>query len=75
MISILSEKNYQTYWVYLIKKIAYPYGNFNIIGDYQKPVINFKKQDFFSKLENACPCDEKIECTKNFLKFLVVIMV
>ena len=45
----------------LIKKLAYPYEYFNSIDDYQKPVNNLKKEDFFSKLKNKCPDDEEIE--------------
>ena len=36
--------------IYLSKKLAYPYEYFNNIDDYQKPVDNLKKEDFFSKL-------------------------
>ena len=36
-------------WKYLTKKLGYPYGYFNSIDDYQKPVDNLKKEDFFSK--------------------------
>ena len=39
-------------WKYLTKKLAYPYDYFNNIDDYQKPVDNLKKEDFFSKLKN-----------------------
>ena len=38
-------------WKYLTKKFAYPYGYFNSIDDYQKPVNNLKKEHFFSKLK------------------------
>ena len=36
-------------WKYLTKKLAYPYEHFNSIEDYQKPVENLKKEDFFNK--------------------------
>ena len=55
-------------WRYLIKKIAYPYEFFNCIEDYQKPVDNLKKDDFFSKLKNKGPDDEEIERTKDVIK-------
>ena len=45
-------------WKYLSKKIAYPYEYFNSIDDYQKPVDNLKKEDFFNKLKNEGPDDE-----------------
>ena len=51
-------------WKYLTKKLAYPYEYFNSIEDYQKPVNNLKKEDFFSKLKNKYPDDEEIERTK-----------
>ena len=55
-------------WKYLTKKIAYPYGNFNSLDDYQKPVDNLKKQDFFSKIKNKCPDDKETERTKEIIK-------
>ena len=51
-------------WQYLNKKLAYPYDNFNSIGDYQKPNDNLKKEDFFSKLKYKCLVDEEIQGTK-----------
>ena len=36
---------------YVTKKLIYPYEFFNCIEDYQKPVDNIKKEDFFSKLK------------------------
>ena len=48
----------------LTKKLAYPYEYFNSIEDYQKPVNNLKKEDFFSKLKNKYPDDEEIERKK-----------
>ena len=55
-------------WKYLTKKLAYPYECFNSIDDYQKPVDNLEKKDFFSKLKNKCPDDEEIERTKEIIK-------
>ena len=55
-------------WKPLTKKIAYPYEYFNNIDDYQKPVDNLKKEDFFSKLKNKCPDDEEIERTLDIIK-------
>ena len=55
-------------WKYLTKKLAYPYEFFNCIEDYQKPVDNLKKEDFFSKLKNKCPDDKEIERTKEIIK-------
>ena len=49
---------------YLNKKLAYPYQYFNSIRDYQKPVDNLKKEDFFSKLKNDYPDYDEIERTK-----------
>ena len=55
-------------WKYLSKELAYPYEYFNSIDDYQKPVDNLEKKDFFSKLKNKCPDDEEIERTMDFNK-------
>ena len=55
-------------WKFLTKKLAYPYEFFNCIEDYQKPVHNLKKEDFFSNLKNKCPDDEEIEQTKEIIK-------
>ena len=55
-------------WKNLTKKLAYPYEYFNSIDDYQKPVDNLKKEDFFSKLKNECPDDEEIERTKEIIE-------
>ena len=55
-------------WIYLTKKLAYPYEFFNSVEDYQKPVDNLKKEDFFSKLKNKCPDDDKIERTKEIIE-------
>ena len=55
-------------WQYLNKKLAYSYQYFNSIDDYQKPVANFKKEDFFSKLKNKSPDDDEIEGTKEIIK-------
>ena len=55
-------------WKYLTKNLAYPYEYFNSIEDYQKPVDNLKKEDFFSKIKNKCPDDEEIEKTKYIIQ-------
>ena len=55
-------------WKYLTKKLAYPYEIFNSIDDYQKPVDNLKKEQFFSKLKNKCPDDDEIERTMNIIE-------
>ena len=48
--------------------MAYPYEYFNNIDDYQKPVDNLKKEDFFSKLKNKYPDDVEIERTMEIIK-------
>ena len=65
---IILKKEFPDKWQYLNKKLAYPYQYFNSIDDYQKPVDNLKKEDFFSKLKNKCPDDDAIERTKKFIK-------
>ena len=59
-------------WKYLAKKLAYPYGFFNCLEDYQKPVDNLKKEDFFSELKNKCPDDEEIKRTKQGIKLFSI---
>ena len=55
-------------WKYLTKKLAYPYEYFISIDDYQKPVNNSKKEQFFSKLKNGFPDDEEIQRTMDIIK-------
>ena len=55
-------------WKFLTKKLAYPYEYFNSIDDYQKPVNNLTKENFFSKLKNKCPDDEEIQRTMDIIK-------
>ena len=62
------KKEFPDKWQYLNKKLAYPYEYFNNIDDYQKPVDNLKKEDFFSKLKNDYPDDDEIERTKEIIK-------
>ena len=62
------KRGFPNKWKYLTKKSAYPYEYFNSMDDYQKPVDNLKKEDFFSKLKNKCPDDEEIERTKEIIK-------
>ena len=57
-------------WKCLTKKLAYPFEYFNSIDDYQKPVDNLDKEEFFNKLTNKCPDDEEIEGTKEIIKLL-----
>ena len=59
----VSKTQFPGKWKYLTKKLAYPYEFFNSIDDYQKPVNNLKKENFFSKLKNKCPSDEEIKRT------------
>ena len=39
-------------WEYFTKKLACPYEYFDSLDDYQNPVDNLKKEEFFSKLKN-----------------------
>ena len=61
------ETGFPDKWKYLTKKLAYPYEYFNSIDDYQKPVDNLVKKDFFSKLKNKCPDNEEIERTMDII--------
>ena len=51
---------------FLTKKLAYPYEY--SIDDYQKPVNNLTKENFFSKLKNKCPDDEEVQRTMDIIK-------
>ena len=61
-------------WKYLIKKLAYPYEYFDCIEEYQKPVENLKKEDFFSKLKNDYPSDEEKKEQKKLLNYSILKM-
>ena len=52
----------------LNKDLAYPYQKFNSIDDYQRPVNNTKKEDFFSKLKYKYPEEDKLARTKEHIK-------
>ena len=58
------KKEFPDKWQCLNKNLAYPYEYFNSIEDYQKPVDNLIKEDFFSNLKIDYPDDEEIERTK-----------
>ena len=62
------KKGFPDKWKYLTKKLDYPYEFFNCIEDYQKPVNDLKKKDFFSKLKNKRPDDEEMERTMEIIK-------
>ena len=53
---------------YSTKKLAYHHEYFNSIDDYQKPVDNLKKRDFFTKIKNDCPSDKEIKRTNENIK-------
>ena len=62
-------KEFSDKWQFFLKKITCPYEYFNSVDDYKKPVDNFKKENFFSKLKkNKCPDDEEKERTKEIIK-------
>ena len=62
------KKEFPDKWQYLKKKLAYPYEYFISIDDYKKPVNSLKRENFFSKLKNDFPDDEKLERTKEIIK-------
>ena len=64
----ISKTEFPDKWMYFTKKLAYPYEYFNNIENYQKPVDNLKKEDFFSKIKKVYPDDEEIERTKENIK-------
>ena len=61
-------------WKYLTKNIAYPYEYFNSINDYQKPVDNLKKVDFFSNIKNDYPMMKKKNEQKKLSNCLILKM-
>ena len=61
------KKNFLIYGIFQ-KKLADPYEYFSSINDYQKPVDNIKKEDFFSKLKNKSTDDEEIQRTKETIE-------
>ena len=68
MVLRFSKKEFPDKWKYSNKKLAYPFEYFNSIEDYRKPFDNLKNKDFFRKLKNDYPDDEKIERTKQIIK-------
>ena len=62
------ETGFPDKWKFSSKKLAYPYENFNSIDDYQKPVNNLEKKDFFSKLKKKCPDDDEVQRTKDSIE-------
>ena len=64
----ISKTEFPDKWKSLTKKLARPYEIFKCIEDYQKPVDNLKKKDFFSGLENDYPSEKEIERTMDINK-------
>ena len=63
-LNILRTEYPDSKWEKLTEKLAKPNEYFNSLDDYQKPVDNLRKEDFFSKLKNKCPDNEEIEQTR-----------
>ena len=55
-------------WKISTEKLAYPYEFFKCADDYQKPVDDLKKEDFFSKLKIGYPGDKELESRKEIIK-------
>ena len=53
-------------WNYLTRKVAYRYKFFRSLEDYQKPDVNLKNEDLFSKLNNDYLSVKEIERTIEF---------
>ena len=53
------KKEFPDNWELLNKKLAYPYEYFKNLEDYNKDISTLTKQDYFSKLKNDYPDDEK----------------
>ena len=70
----LLRKEFPDKWKLITEKLAYPYEYFNSIDDYQKPVNNLKKDDFYSKLKNDYPDDKKWKEQRKLLKDSIIKM-
>ena len=73
-LDILKTEFFSDKWKYLTKKLAYPYEFFRCLDDYKKPVNNFNKEEFFSKLKKDYLSDEEIERTKQIIKLFKIKM-
>ena len=60
---VILKKESTDEWQYLNEKLANPYQYFNANDDYQKPVSDLGREDFFSELNNKCPEDHEIART------------
>ena len=63
------KKNIPDNWNLSNKKRACPYEYFISMDDYQKLVDNLKKEDFCSKVKNACLDDKGVERTEQSINF------
>ena len=58
-------------WNFLIKKFACPYDFLNCLDEYQKPINNLRKIDFFSIMIKDFPIDNEIERRKKILNYSI----
>ena len=63
----LLKREYPDNWGLLSKKLAYPYESFKYFDDYDLPVRDLVKGDYFSKLKNGYPEDSEIQRTNEII--------
>ena len=59
----LLKREFPSNWELLNKKLAYPYEYFKSLEDYDLPITNLVKEDYFSRLKNGYPENSEIERT------------
>ena len=55
-------------WELLSKKLAYPYEYFKSLDDYDLPISNLERDDYFSRLKNGYPQDSEIQRTNEIIE-------
>ena len=72
---IILKNEFPSNWKLLNKKLAYPYEYFKSFKDYDLPIDQLTKENYFSKLKNGYPENEEIERTNESLKRLILKLV
>ena len=63
----LLKREFPSNWGLLNKKLAYPYEYFKSLDDYDLPVTNLVKEDYFGKLKHGYPSDSEIQRTNEII--------
>ena len=67
-LTLLKKNEFPDKWELLNKKLAYPYEYFKSLDDYDLPVTNLVKEDYFSKLRKRYPQDSEIQRTNEIIE-------